>query len=210
MNTAAATYAFKYRPFAKALYHALVDDGFYTTLERSVNNPTVAREAMFRYLDYSMREAEQYGELHIPAAQPVGASIWAKPLAPAAAESMKTAKLQFLREHMGVASEHTYCDIVAFMSAQTRELVDERCWYLSILGILPAYQNRGFGANLVTPVLEITDRLGVPTYLETFTPRNEPFYQRLGYTRTDSFFEPTIGTSYAVMIRPVGGASNHV
>ena len=202
MNAAENAYCFKYRPFAEALYHALVDDGFYATLERSVTDPAVAREAMFRYLDYSMREAEQYGELHIPAAQPVGASVWAKPLEVATAEAMKAAKIRFLREHMGTASERAYLDIVAFMSAQTRSLVDERCWYLSILGILPEYQNRGLGAGLVTPVLEISDRLGIPTYLETFTPRNEPFYQRLGYARVGSFFEPTIGASYAVMIRP--------
>ena len=47
---------------------------------------------------------------------------------------------------------------------------------LSIIGILPEFQGQGFGGGLVGPVLNRADQSGVPTYLETFTPRNITFY----------------------------------
>ena len=62
-----------------------------------------------------------------------------------------------------------------------------------------------FGEGLVTSVLEQTDALHLATWLETFTPRNERFYQRLGYRVVGSFFEPTTESAYSLMIRPPGG-----
>ena len=75
-------------------------------------------------------------------------------------------------------------------------------WYLSIVGVLPDYQGRGLGGELIRPVLAQTDAIGVATYLETFTPRNMSFYERLGYREAGSFEEPTIGDRYWLMLRP--------
>jgi GNAT superfamily N-acetyltransferase len=102
---------------------------------------------------------------------------------------------------MGTASATRYQGIADFMSRQSAALVDASAWYLSIVGVLPAWQNRGLGGALIAPVLEQADRAGVPTFLETFTPRNEPFYQRLGYRVAGTFFEPTIGAHYSLMLR---------
>ena len=78
---------------------------------------------------------------------------------------------------------------------------DSSAWYLSIVGIFPAFQNQGLGNSLIGAILEQADRTGVATFLETFTPRNEPFYQRLGYRVSGRFFEPTIAANYALMVR---------
>ena len=87
------------------------------------------------------------------------------------------------------------------MLEKSAAIVDDRYWYLSIIGILPEFQNRGLGAALIEPVLEKTDALGVPTYLETFSTRNQGFYRRLGYRAAARFFEPTIGADYTLMTR---------
>ena len=58
-------YAFKYRRYAEALYDALKDNPFYKTMEKSIDNGS-AKEAMIRYLDYSIIEGEQYGKIFIP------------------------------------------------------------------------------------------------------------------------------------------------
>jgi hypothetical protein len=48
-------------------------------MEKSIENGS-SKEAMIRYLDYSIIEGEQYGELYIPESHDYGLSIWARPL----------------------------------------------------------------------------------------------------------------------------------
>ena len=51
--------------------------------------------------------------------------------------------------------------------------------YLGYLGA--AEQGRGYGAAVLTPVLEALDAFGWPAYLESSNPRNLPFYRRHGF-----------------------------
>ncbi|HUJ75394.1 MAG TPA: GNAT family N-acetyltransferase [bacterium] len=53
--------------------------------------------------------------------------------------------------------------------------------YLWFLGVDPARAGHGVGAVFLDAVLAHYDRQQVPTYLENSNPRNQPFYQRLGY-----------------------------
>ncbi len=192
----------RYPAAARALYGALIDDGFYRTLESAVSpDAAMAKHAMLRYLDYSMIEAEQHGRLCFPKDRSAGAAIWNLPLDPAIRKSLSSRKKKFIAEHMGDRCCEVHAAITAFMHAHTMTIVAEDCWYLSIIGIAPPLQGRGQGVALMKTVLEETDRAGIATFLETFTPRNEPFYERLGYTTRAKFLEPTIGASYAVMWR---------
>lgn len=193
-------YRFAYREHARGLYDTLREDAFYITMERSVGREGEQYEGLLRYLDYSMVEAQEYGMLHFPETRQQGVAIWSQPLATLREEQKKRAKLAFLERHMGAASAATYSDIVGFMSAQSDVLIDASAWYLSIVGVFPEFQNRGLGHALISPVLRQADRAGVATFLETFTPRNEPFYERLGYRVAGRFFEPTIEANYALMV----------
>jgi GNAT superfamily N-acetyltransferase len=65
------------------------------------------------------------------------------------------------------------------MSYEAEPLISKNSWYLSIVGVLPEFQKQGLGTNLIQNVLEKTDNLEVPTYLETFTPGNMIFYVNL-------------------------------
>jgi len=150
-------YRFSYRQYAEALCAALVEDAFYITLEQSVSARDDPRERLLRYLDYSMVEARDYGTLHFPQAHQYGVAVWSKPLTPERAALQKQAKREFLQHHMGAANAARYDDISDFMSAQSDALVDASAWYLSIVGILPAYQNQGLGAALIRPVIELAD-----------------------------------------------------
>ncbi|MCI0517425.1 MAG: hypothetical protein L0Y45_06300, partial [Woeseiaceae bacterium] len=77
-------YTCRYPAAARALYEALAEDHFYRTLALAASDdPETAQEAMIRYLDYSMIEAEEYGQLVLPADSSSGAAIWNKPLDPA-------------------------------------------------------------------------------------------------------------------------------
>jgi GNAT superfamily N-acetyltransferase len=197
-------YQFAFRDCALLLYDALVEDSFYITMEQSADQQDEQdepKEALLRYLDYSMVEARDYGTLYFPEAHRHGVAIWSQPL-PAEREAQKNqAKLEFLQRHMGEASTACYNDITAFMSRQSDSIVDASAWYLSILGIMPEFQNQGLGGPLIRATLQRADRAGVPVFLETFTLRNESFYQRFGFRVAGSFFEPTIAARYSVMVR---------
>jgi GNAT superfamily N-acetyltransferase len=197
-------YSFRYPTFAEALYKALLSDSFYIAMENSVAGDSIAkREAMLRYMDYSMVEAEIFGELFIPTEHQFGTSVWAKPLSKELENDKKLKKQLFLTDHMGASSLKVYTEITDFMSSKIVDWLPADSWYLSIIGILPEFQGRGLGADLINAVLAKTDALGAPTYLETFTPRNMSFYKRLGYREVASFVEPVTQSEYWVMVREV-------
>jgi len=202
MTEKMTVYQCKYRDFAEALYDALIPDPFYMTLENSVpGSPATKREAMLRYLDYSMIEGETYGKLHIPTEHEYGVSVWSKPIAQEMELEKKSNKIQFMLNHLGQVAVETYLSITEFMSQNSIKPVSPKPWYLSIVGLKPCYQNKGLGAGLIEPILVESDRQRIATYLETFTRRNMKFYQRLGYRSIDSFHEPKTNSPYWVMLR---------
>lgn len=195
-------YKFQYKDYTKALYDALKPDPYYHELEKTiVGNTKEQHEGMLKYLDYSMQEAAKYGQLFTPPHQQYGASIWSIPIDKSQSQLKKEQKQQFLKEQLGDKSLATYLSISAFMSKQTENLVPSNSWYLSILGLSPAYQGQGLGGSLIKEILAKTDHADIPTFLETFTPRNISFYQRLGYKSVGQFYEPTVKADYWVMLR---------
>ena len=197
-----AQYEFKYRHYAEALFRALQEDAFYIAMKASVRNGS-SEAAMIRYMDYSIREAEEYGDVFFPADHDYGVSIWAKPLDQDRGKEKHEKKTAFLMEHMGKESLETYEAIVDFMSRKAIGLIDETAWYLSIIGIQPGFQGQGLGAGLINKKKKKTDRMKVPAYLETFTPRTVAFYSRIGFRAVERFHEPTADATYWLMVRNI-------
>ena len=54
-------------------------------------------------------------------------------------------------------------------------------WFLPLLGVDPAQQNKGVGGALLRHVTDQCDRDGVLAYLDSSNPRNIPLYQRHGF-----------------------------
>ncbi len=199
------TYQFTRRPLAEALYWALQEDAYYQTMECTAStNPEAAKEAMLRYYDYAMAEGRRFGKLVTLEGEAVGASVWSKPVDEALADQIALEKQTFLLQDMGAASLQVYQAITHAMAEKTKKVVPAHSWYLSILGLAPANQGQGHGGALMWPVLRQTDALSVPTYLETFTPRNVSFYQRLGYKKIAEFWEPITEAAYWVLLREPG------
>lgn len=203
------SYEFGYPALAAILYDALSGDPFYTALEAAApGSPAARRDAMLRYLDYSMLEARRHGLLAVPEGPPLAVAVWSKPLGAALSESIATRKKSFIERHMGAGCRDRYAAISANMQRLSGPHVGPGSWYLSILGVAPEAQGRGIGGTLMRRVLATADAAGVATYLETFTPRNQSFYARLGYDQRATLDEAETGASYSVMVRecrkPVG------
>lgn len=187
---------------AEALYLALKEDGFYQTMEESVQGDSKAKKnAMLCYMDYSIIEAQEYGECFLPEKQNYGVSIWQYPLSIDKSKERDLKKKNYIQKWMGKPSYNAYLEMCNNMSRLTQSLIEENSWYLSIIGILPDFQGQGLGPGLVESTLEKTDNLKVSTYLETFTPRNMNFYKRLGYIVKGEIEEPFSKETYWVMER---------
>jgi len=189
------TYQRSYPAYAQTLAQALSEDAFYITMAKAAG-----AEGLLDYLDYSLLEAHKYGRLDL-LAEGVGAAIWSLPLADEKAQLAKAEKLTFL-EQLGGQALATYRQIVAQMSVHTDPLVTDSDWYLSILGLVPSCQGQGLGGKLLKPVLQRADEQGARCFIETFVPRNESFYQRLGFEVAGRFTVPAADCDYALMIRP--------
>lgn len=53
------------------------------------------------------------------------------------------------------------------------------------LSVHPAYQRRGIGTALVKEIVDRFQRMGVPTVSATVTERSLPFWQKVGFRKTN-------------------------
>jgi GNAT superfamily N-acetyltransferase len=63
-------------------------------------------------------------------------------------------------------------------------------YYLSLLGTHPDHRGRGLGMALLADNLARIDSEGMPAYLESSNPQNDPRYERLGFVRVGEFQRP--------------------
>lgn len=189
------------RRISEALYASLKQDPFYRTLEAQIPDPRTAREAMLDYYDLSMAEGATWGRLGRPAEGSYGISIWSLPLPKEQADAKAAAKQIALARALGLHCSDIFNRIEASMAVHEETLDLDGYWYLSILGVDPAEQGKGLGGSLVTPVLSEADQLGRHSYLTTFSPRNIPFYERLGYRIAGEFPEPVTQSCFWVLTR---------
>jgi GNAT superfamily N-acetyltransferase len=63
-------------------------------------------------------------------------------------------------------------------------------YYLSLLGTHPSHRGKGLGMALLAENLAMIDSEGMPAYLESSNPDNDPRYERLGFVRAGEFQRP--------------------
>ncbi|HVD39966.1 MAG TPA: GNAT family N-acetyltransferase [Solirubrobacterales bacterium] len=76
--------------------------------------------------------------------------------------------------------------------------------YLAVVGVRPEQQGKGLGSALLQPGLAHADRLGLPAYLESSSPRNVPLYERHGFEVKEEAQLPQ-GPPMWLMWRPASG-----
>jgi GNAT superfamily N-acetyltransferase len=187
---------------SSALAESLVDDPFYWVITDDFASDLTARKcALSRYFHYSLAEAERTGRCVLAPDPTLGASAWLLPRSPDVDAAESSAKFAHLASILGPRGIENYRRIVRYMTPLTAKVIPRNAWYLSIVGILPSAQGRGLGATLLAGTLAEASHAHVPCYLETFTPRNLRFYERMGFSRVVSHLEPTTGKEYVVMQR---------
>jgi len=199
---AAEATTMKLDPAARATAAALADDPFYRSITDAFASDGVRRRAVLeQYFSYSIQEGRTLGRtVHLP--DPTqGVAVWLLPQSAEIEAQAARAKRAFLESTLGPRGTANYYRMVEYMSDRAGPLVGDDAWYLSIIAVDPALQGRGSGPQLLAPTLREADAVGGVTYLETFSPRNPRFYERLGFVTRARFDEPTTQAQYAVMVR---------
>jgi ribosomal protein S18 acetylase RimI-like enzyme len=78
-------------------------------------------------------------------------------------------------------SKHLVEDLNGFFHQQLDVHPHEPHWYLPLIGVDPAYRGRGLGSALLKHALGISDRDGLPAYLEATSTDNRRLYERHGF-----------------------------
>jgi ribosomal protein S18 acetylase RimI-like enzyme len=71
--------------------------------------------------------------------------------------------------------------VYALFEAMAEHHPKEPHWYLTLIGVDPAYQRRGLGSALLQHALAVCDQDGMLAYLESTGPLSVPLYQRHGF-----------------------------
>jgi GNAT superfamily N-acetyltransferase len=192
-------------PFVQASYgltESLINDPFYCAITVDFETDLAARKhALSHYFYYSLVEAERTGRSVVAPDPTLGAAAWLLPRSYEVDAAESSAKSEYLACALGPRGMENYHRIVRYMAPLAARVVPRNAWYLSIIGIVPSARGRGLGATLLAGTLAEASHARVPCYLETFTPRNLKFYERLGFSRVANYREPTTCKEYAVMRR---------
>jgi ribosomal protein S18 acetylase RimI-like enzyme len=73
--------------------------------------------------------------------------------------------------------------------------------YLMIIGVASEFQGQGFGGKLLGALIEKSEQVGVPLYLEAATERNVRMYERLGFRLLNQVTLPVINLPQWEMVR---------
>jgi GNAT superfamily N-acetyltransferase len=189
-------------PACASAVPALENDPFYRSICGAyVSDALCRREVLARYFAHSILEGRDIGRCVHLADRTPGVAVWLLPRAPDVKSRAAHNKRMFLETTLDAEGCANYYRIVNFMSAKAASVVGDDAWYLSIVAVDPTAQGQGLGRKLLEPTIAEADRVSATCYLETFSPRNLSFYERLGFGVEARFAEPTTGAEYVVMIR---------
>lgn len=197
------SYSFINKAISEALYDAFQAEPFYCAIAQARNNQTESeQEALLKYFDFSIQESKKYGIVQTLSNPSIGASLWQQPQSKALGQAQSLAKKAFLKTYFGEDSLAKYTQMATLMNEKEKGIIGANYWYLSILAVAKEYQGKGFGRQLLNPVLAQADIQGVPTYLETFTEVNLIFYGKLGYKVVREYIDPTLDKTCWILVRP--------
>lgn len=130
------------------------------------------------------------------------ASVWIPPDGTELTEEEEERLEPLIRDLIGPRAEDVMELLERFEASHPRERPH---YYLSLLGTHPNHRGQGLGMALLAENLGRMDAEGVPAYLESSNPGNDPRYERLGFRRVGEFTTPDGERTVATMWREVGG-----
>ena len=128
-------------------------------------------------------------------------SVWIPPDGVELTDEEERGVEPLLRELIGARCDEVMELLNRFEACHPR---GEPHYYLSLLGTHPDRRGEGLGMALLAENLVRMDDEGIPVFLESSNPANNPRYERLGFRQVGEFTTPDGACSVATMWREVG------
>lgn len=156
-----------------------------------------------RQMEASVRYGYLYGLVLRTSGDCRGVAVWLRPgeteLSAGRAEAAGMVAVAALMG--GEAGERSLRIWREFAQVRAQE-AGPRYWYLMVIGVLPAFQGQGIGTALMRPVLAEADMNGLPCFVETAQPHNQPLYDRLGFRLVRDHVDTQSGLRLLSFVRP--------
>jgi ribosomal protein S18 acetylase RimI-like enzyme len=91
-----------------------------------------------------------------------------------------------------------------FIKELRRRLAPTPHWYLSVLGVDPEFQSKGYASRLLRPMLARLDEEGLPAYLETSIEDYVAMYRHFGFKLIQEAVLPASSAKIWMMLRENG------
>jgi len=82
-----------------------------------------------------------------------------------------------------------------------KKLLPQPHMYLVLLAVDPSFQGKGYAGALMRPVLDRSDKLGLPCYVETHSIQNVAFYRHFGFQVVREIDLPPIPHPFYALLR---------
>jgi hypothetical protein len=185
---------------ANVITRAFNEDKLYQYL---VPNEKLRKTIIPLYYACVIRNGIQFGEVYTTSSKIEGLAIWFESI------KFKTNIWRIIRagglkplfkankviiKRMKFINKYTY--------EMHKQYAAEKYWYLTLIGVDPLYQGKGFGSKLIRPMLKYIDSFKLPILLETHNEVNVKIYQKYGFEILNSTIIPNTNISHWLMERP--------
>lgn len=174
---------------ARTLSAAFFDDPFFQWMSRGLDDNR-RTEMGPRLWELALRRPDRGTEV-LSTLGAVGVAIWEPPIGSVPADSGDDDYgYQYYDLYTAYVGAEQTREVFSFLAQMHETRPPEPHWYLSVLGVAPEAQGRGWGARLIEPVLARCDEMGLHAHLESSNPRNHSFYLRHGFVRSGELPAP--------------------
>ena len=126
-----------------------------------------------------------------------GAALWLPPnVQPDIDEIVDVMQAALSEDKLALVSE--------FIEIVEKSHPNEPFWELTVLGVEPAQQRKGYGTLLMEPVLFKCDREDTPAFLISSNVQNLSFYLRHGFEIVETIDLPTMPPFFTMRREPQG------
>lgn len=164
-------------------------------------NPADREDLLFWYYGTIVQYGLDAGDVYT-SADCDGVAVWLRYGAEeSGADRLQQAGLADTPDVFGIEAFTRLVGVIGYLERVRKRGVQPRHWYLPALGVDPASQGSGIGGTLLRQIFSRADADGIPCYLETFQPRNLPFYRRHEFVAVADEVEPSSGLRFWTFCR---------
>lgn len=186
-------------PAARMLVRAFYDNPVFVYYFPDLSKRKDELQLTFEFM---IRDGIRNGEVYATSSELEGISIWLT------SEKAKMTILRLLQAggislflKVGGKSVFRIIRTYNYIFSMHDRIAPFRYWYLSLIGVDPDYQGKGYGGLLLKSMLAKIDKEGLPCYLDANDEKNVSIYKHYGFKVIEEYRIPRTNYNNWAMLR---------